>query len=293
MSTEEKEYKNENERKGIPYKKIKGIDTLNGLFPDYYIDNEGCIWDLYGNEIPFYCDSRGYLSVTLKKSHDHKSKKFMVHRLVAFNFLPRELIREQVDHLNCNKDDNCEGNLEWVTNDENMRRATANGLRPRGAASGNNKYPEELMKGVIYDLYIMKLKVSEIVKKYDIHEHTVRSVRDREYWNWLIDEVLAEHGCEGTELTHRKRHTKELMTKVVEAIFFERLDNIKIARKYNLPVSTVNNVKCGRSWGWLVKEIAAKYLVENKVLDKRWVKRKQKEQEKSELERSTTREVAP
>lgn len=264
-----------NEEKGIPYKKIDGIDTLRGFYPKYSIDNVGNIWSrAHGNEklLKHSIDSRGYHQVSLYDNKGMKSK-FKIHRLVAFNFLPRELVREQVDHLNCNKDENSEGNLEWVTNDENMRRATVNNLRPKGEASGNNKYPEETMKGIIYDLYIVKMKVPEIVKKYGVHEHTVRAVRDREYWNWLIDIVLKENGCEDTHIPHRKRHSKELMSKVIKALFVDRLENIDIAVKYNIPVSTVNNVKRGTSWGWLVKEITTKYLMKNKIIQSTKTKR--------------------
>ena len=290
MNQEEKVYKNERERKGIPYKKIEGIDTLGGFFPNYDMDNDGNVWNRDGKVLKHTLDKRGYHSVCLTYRCGEKvlKKNCLIHRLVAYNFLPKKLVNTQVDHLNCDKDDNSEGNVEWVDNDENMRRATANGLRPKGESCGNNKYPEALMKDIIFDLYVKKMKVPAVVAKYNIHEHTVRSVRDREYWNWLIDEVLKEHGCEDVELTRRKRHTKELMTKVILALMVDKLDNIVIARKYGLAVSTVNNVKRGASWGWLVKEITTEHLIENNIIGKS--KRKKK---MSELESSTTREMAP
>ena len=60
----------------------------------------------------------GYLTVSLKKSS--KSKKFLVHRLVAEAFLPNPDMLEVVNHKDENKLNNCVSNLEWSTLKDNM-----------------------------------------------------------------------------------------------------------------------------------------------------------------------------
>ena len=60
----------------------------------------------------------GYLTVSLKKNS--KSKKFLVHRLVAETFIPNPNKLEVVNHKDENKLNNFVDNLEWSTIKDNM-----------------------------------------------------------------------------------------------------------------------------------------------------------------------------
>ena len=50
------------------------------------------------------------------------------HRLVALHFIPNPLNKEQVNHIDGNKMNNHVSNLEWVTQEENMRHCMDSGL---------------------------------------------------------------------------------------------------------------------------------------------------------------------
>lgn len=69
----------------------------------------------------------GYLTVDLSKNYNVKT--ISVHRLVAITFLPidEDKVKEyEVNHKNCNKQDNRVENLEWVTPEENRNHAKEN-----------------------------------------------------------------------------------------------------------------------------------------------------------------------
>lgn len=74
-----------------------------------------------------YKTKKGYLNVFLIK----KCKSFCTgtHRLVAQAFIPNPENKPQVNHIDGNKENNCLDNLEWVTNQENMKHAWESGLR--------------------------------------------------------------------------------------------------------------------------------------------------------------------
>ncbi len=71
-------------------------------------------------------NSKGYVYVTLV--NNGKSKQIGLHRLVAKTFCNNPNNLPQVDHVNCNKQDNRSVNLEWVTASENSKRAFKNRL---------------------------------------------------------------------------------------------------------------------------------------------------------------------
>lgn len=70
----------------------------------------------------------GYLQVGLWKNS--KAKKATVHRLVAIAFLENDdpEHKTEVNHINCNKQDNRAVNLEWVTPRQNKDHAKENNL---------------------------------------------------------------------------------------------------------------------------------------------------------------------
>lgn len=72
----------------------------------------------------------GYKSVELFNAKG-KSKRLLVHRIVASAFVPNPLNLPQVNHKDENKANNRASNLEWVTAKQNMNYGTAKERRKR------------------------------------------------------------------------------------------------------------------------------------------------------------------
>ena len=94
------------------WKSIKGYEGL------YEISNTGKI-RIVSSGVIKKCSTlpNGYLRVGLTK--DRKVKYFYPHRLVAQAFIPNVANKPCVNHKDCNKNNNCVNNLEWVTYKEN------------------------------------------------------------------------------------------------------------------------------------------------------------------------------
>ena len=93
---------------GEIWKPIKGYDG------NYYVSNYGRVKSTYHASEKFLTpinSGKGYLQVTLFKNH--KSKKFLVHRLVAEYFVENPNGLYFVNHKDENKSNNHFLNLEW------------------------------------------------------------------------------------------------------------------------------------------------------------------------------------
>lgn len=92
----------------------KDINGYEGL---YQVSNKGNVRSLITNKNLKQADLRGYKRVVLSKNNEVKTKQ--VHRLVAEAFIDNREGKQQVDHINCLRDDNRVENLRWTTPKEN------------------------------------------------------------------------------------------------------------------------------------------------------------------------------
>lgn len=67
----------------------------------------------------------GYMLIRLRKNNAYHNH--YVHRLVAQTFIPNPENKPEVNHKDRNKQNNCVGNLEWVTAAENTHHLMASG----------------------------------------------------------------------------------------------------------------------------------------------------------------------
>jgi hypothetical protein len=96
------------------------LDKLYELegFDGYQITKDGRVWS---DKTKIWISpslTNGYLQVSIR--HNSKiNKKVPIHRLVAKTFLPNPDNKPNVNHKDCNKENNKLENLEWCTQKEN------------------------------------------------------------------------------------------------------------------------------------------------------------------------------
>lgn len=121
INTEELEEQIEDEKEDIQelWKPVKE-------FPGYQVSNLGRVMSKNKRIRKPYKRNDGYMDIALHKngaSYTHK-----VHRLVAEAFIPNPDKKLRVNHINGIKDCNRAENLEWVTDEENVKHALITGL---------------------------------------------------------------------------------------------------------------------------------------------------------------------
>ncbi|MDK9365350.1 NUMOD4 motif-containing HNH endonuclease [Lelliottia wanjuensis] len=126
-------------------------------------------------------DGYGYLQVSLYSQG--VAKKHKVHRLVAEAFIGNPQLHPQINHINGIKTNNDVSNLEWVTVQQNILHAFANGLMSsKGEKNGRAKLTMEQVKEIRDS---KSMTQAGIAKKYGVSPAIISLVVNNKIW--IID----------------------------------------------------------------------------------------------------------
>ncbi len=120
-----------------------------------------------------------YLTITLSKSG--KVKTCLVHRLVAIHFLGNNQDLPCINHKDGNKSNNHISNLEWITQQDNIKHSIKNGLtKSRGENCHTSKFKEKDILD-IRELH-KTLSLNKISKIYKVAPGTISKIVSRKHW---------------------------------------------------------------------------------------------------------------
>lgn len=143
---------------------LGNVKTINGRFKKVVYDNK---------------NSYGYVELW----KNNKGKKFRIHRLVAETFIPNYDNKEQVNHIDGNKTNNCVDNLEWVTPKENVTHAINNNLiiLKYGSNNVSAKLKEEDVKFIRENAKV-NISVKELAKQYNVSTTNIYNILNNKKW---------------------------------------------------------------------------------------------------------------
>lgn len=227
--------------------------VIEGQETHYEVSHRGSVYNTESEKMLHQTNnSNGYLKVSLRLP-DGTERSFLVHRLVALAFIPNDVPeRNQVNHINGDKEDNRVSNLEWVTDQENKIHGVRTGLYKVGEDHGRAVYKDEdihkvcrlLSKGYkpkeIAGMTNVSLEMINHIKNGDnwLHiscnydfERTKPRVMFKEYYK-LIDGIILTYGI--TKPSKIREHVLEETQELDDATFRNLVNNrIRKLRQQN------------------------------------------------------------
>lgn len=170
----------------IPAIKIEKWKDVKNYEELYEISDKGQVRRKNKNNVLKQSNSV-YRSVTLCKNNIKTN--FTIHRLVAEAFISNPDNKEFVNHIDGNKYNNKNYNLEWCTRLENSKHASQNGLVRNQYGKNNNM--NILNENEVKDI---KLKIKSGITAYKVHkqfyshlhQQTIYSIKQEKIWNQII-----------------------------------------------------------------------------------------------------------
>lgn len=221
---------------GENYKKI--ITNESGT--TYYVSKTGKVISkkVHIHELKVFVTDKGYMYV--KFTLGKKSRAKFIHRLVAQAYIPNPEKKPEVNHLDGNKSNNNVSNLEWVTSKENKKHARENDLsrfvsgEDSGSTSLTNKQIEKSCKMMEKN----KLPLKEIAKKLNMPVDTLYSIRTKGMWK----NISKKYNFPKVPISNEV-YKEHLLIKICKELEKGKLSNKEISKKYNVGISTVNDIK--------------------------------------------------
>ncbi len=158
--------------------------TINGA--EYTITRDGEVFGKYGNKITLRPSTDGYASYTAGRK-GNRTRAF-VHRLVAKYFVPNPNNYSDVDHLDSNRMNPSADNLEWVSHEENIKRAYARGNHIGRAVGEKNckcKLNRNIVKQLRIQYWFYGLSITALSKIHDIPWSTVNNIVKGYTWKHI------------------------------------------------------------------------------------------------------------
>jgi hypothetical protein len=159
--------------------------NIHGLEDKYTITTHGVIFSRYKQRLlKPVTNNAGYKQYFLTPPNNGKGKWYKAHYLVMMTFgKPKPGEDHEINHKDCDKNNNHITNLEWITHKENIRHARANKQWKTGRKPGfkhNEETKEKMRRAKQKPVTIINTINGDILKANSIQEAADKLNTNRE-----------------------------------------------------------------------------------------------------------------
>ena len=205
----------------------------NGVKTTYYINENGEIENSKGHLMKFYKINSGYFAIKL--SINNKKKAYLVHRLVAENFIgdiPKGYV---VNHIDGIKTHNSVTNLEIIKFKENVIDAINQGLTPVGEDTKHSIYSNKQIEKVCKLLIKAKYSLKEISKRTGVDRRAIQKIKLGHQWK----SISKKYVFTAYEKYENEKFPVKLRNKIISMINDEEsnkniIKKLKLINNHNL-----------------------------------------------------------
>lgn len=158
------------------WKPILGYEGL------YEVGNLGNVRSLKFNKKTLVIpqdNGHGYVSAHLRKKPINK--RIYIHRLVACAFISNKENKPCINHIDNNRSNNIDSNLEWVTSRENDNYKIIQNRQARGEKSNHST----LREMDILEIRDSKKRSILLAKQYNLSREHIDRIKRKATWSWL------------------------------------------------------------------------------------------------------------
>ena len=158
----------------------------------YLIDEQGNVYSEFKKGyLKPSLNHKGYLRYAIKLKNG-KERQLFIHRLlmICYNYIENHE-EMQVNHIDGNKLNNNLNNLEWITNEDNMKHAVKNNLIAHQIGESNpcNKLSEQTVLEIIDHLLNKDMSVSDMAEIYNCSKSTIYAIKGKRNWRYLTKDI--------------------------------------------------------------------------------------------------------
>lgn len=147
---------------------MKNVTYKNITFSKYFFDSKGNILNKNKEKLKPWDDGRGYYVVDITDD-DGESFRVKIHNAVAETYNGKRPKDAIVQHKDGNKHNNAPGNLEYLTQKENVAHAQV-------AIKGKEYLSNDKVEKIRTMLRTMGIK--EVADKLDVQYHIIRDIKN-------------------------------------------------------------------------------------------------------------------
>lgn len=228
--------------------------VLDGFWTGYYVSSFGSLYKIKKDkikEIKLSKDDNGYLIAGLSfydLDGNKQRASIGIHRIVAFCFIENPDNKDEVNHIDLNKENNHKWNLEWVDRSENMLHSYRNLSHKWGEDNTQSIYIEKQIRYVCELLQANKLTKKEISDLTGVAIYTIDGILNKRKWHHISSQYKINYTVKSVNTGSIKKYKESDIRLVCKYLQDKKFKLREISTITGVSIYVVCDIKRRKTW---------------------------------------------